>query len=298
MDRLTAAEVFITIVERGSMIAAAETLGMSRSMVTRYLAQMEDWAGTRLLHRSTRRLSLTAAGEQALIHCQQLQTVAQHLGHDLVDVDEQPAGLLRISCSPFVAQYLLQPLLYAFQEQYPRVGFDLQIRNERVNLVEERIDLAIRITNELDPNIIARPLGRCHSVICATPLYLKQAGNPLTPDQLAAHNCLLYANFGKSIWPLVRDDEPVNVAVKGNLGSNDTAVLLRAVLAHQGISMLPGLSVKPYLESGELVTVLPDSTPQSMGIYAIYRSRTHMPKALRLLIDRLVERIQTLGWAA
>jgi len=167
MDRLTAAEVFITIVERGSMVAAAEALDMSRSMVTRYLAQMEDWAGTRLLHRSTRSLSLTAAGEQALQHCQQLLTVSHQLSSGLTDSEEQPKGLLRISCSQFAAQHLLQSSLYQFQEQYPLVGFDLQIRNERVNLVEERIDLAIRVTNALDPNIIARPLGSCRSAICA-----------------------------------------------------------------------------------------------------------------------------------
>ena len=298
MDRLTAAEVFITIVERGSMVAAAEALDMSRSMVTRYLAQMEDWAGTRLLHRSTRSLSLTAAGEQALQHCQQLLTVSHQLSSGLTDSEEQPKGLLRISCSQFAAQHLLQSSLYQFQEQYPLVGFDLQIRNERVNLVEERIDLAIRVTNDLDPNIIARPLGNCRSVICATPAYLQRVGTPLTPDQLSNHNCLLYANFGKSIWPLLRNDEPVNVAVKGNLSSNDTTILLRAALDHQGISMLPHISVTPYLASGELVSVLPEYEPQTMGIYAIYRSRSHMPKALRLLIDLLAEQMPTLGQAS
>ena len=289
MDRLTAAEVFITIVERGSMIGAADALDMSRSMVTRYLAQMEAWAGTRLLHRSTRRLSLTAAGEKALFHCQRLREISQDVEAGLGDSLEQPRGRLRISCSQFVAQLILLPSLKSYLHRYPEVAVDLQIRNEMINLVEERIDLAIRITNALDPNIIARPLGQCPSVICASPEYLQQRGTPQSAEQLRSHNCLVYANFGTSVWEMEYQGEMVSVPVTGNLSANDTSVLLSAVRDHGGISMVPYMSAAPYLASGQLVEVLPDYHPHSLGIYGIYRSRTHMPQALRLLIDQLVE---------
>lgn len=288
MDRLTAAEVFITIVERGSMIGAAEALDMSRSMVTRYLAQMEEWAGTRLLHRSTRRLSLTAAGEKALIQCQRLREISQEVSSGLGDAEEQPRGQLRVSCPQFIAQTIL-PTIQSYLQRYPQVSLDLQIRNEMVNLVEERIDLAIRVTNELDPNIIARPLGSCRSVICASPAYLQARGTPQRAEQLSEHNCLLYANFGKAVWPLDHQGEAVAVPVAGNLSANDTTVLLNAVLNDGGIAMLPELSAAPYLTSGQLVSLLPDYIPLELRVQGIYRSRTHMPKALRLLIDQLVE---------
>lgn len=288
MDRLTAAEVFITIVERGSMIGAADALDMSRSMVTRYLAQMESWAGTRLLHRSTRRLSLTAAGEHALIQCQRLREITQEVESGLGDSNDNPRGHLRISCSQVVAQSMLFPTVQTYLNQYPDVSVDLVISNEVINLVEERIDLAVRITNALDPNIIARPLGQCDSVLCASPEYLQQRGTPSQPDQLRHHNCLVYANFGKSIWELSYGEEQISVPVSGTLSANDTSFLLCAVRQHSGISMLPLMSVAAELAKGDLMQVLPDYQPPTLGIYGIYRSRTHMPQALRLLIDQLV----------
>lgn len=287
MDRLTAAEVFITIVERGSMIGAADTLGMSRSMVTRYLSQMEDWAGTRLLHRSTRSLSLTAAGEKALQQCRQLREISREVSSGLSDSQEQPRGRLRISGPQFIGQLIL-PSLQTYLQRYPEVSVDLQVRNEMVHLVEERIDLAIRVSNELDPNIIARPLGRCDSVICASPDYLQQQGTPSRPEQLSEHNCLLYANFDKTVWSLTRDRETLAIPVSGNLSSNDTSVLLNAIRNDGGIAMLPKACVAADLGSGRLVTLLPDCQPVTLGIHGIYRSRTHMSQALRLLIDQLV----------
>lgn len=287
MDRLTAAEVFITIVERGSMIGAADALDMSRSMVTRYLSQMEDWAGTRLLHRSTRSLSLTAAGEKALQQCRLLREISREVASGLGDSQEQPRGRLRISGPQFIGQLIL-PSLQTYLQRYPEVSVDLQVSNEMVHLVEERIDLAIRVSNELDPNIIARPLGRCTSVICASPGYLQQRGTPTRPEQLSKHNCLLYANFDKAVWPLTWGGEPVTVPVSGNLSSNDTSVLLNAIRNDGGIAMLPQVSVAADLDAGVLVNLLPDSQPATLSIHGIYRSRTHMSQALRLLIDQLV----------
>ncbi|WP_145577817.1 LysR family transcriptional regulator, partial [Yersinia alsatica] len=172
MDRITAAEVFVAIVERGSMIAAADALEMSRAMVTRYLAQMEQWAGARLLHRTTRKLSLTHAGEATLERCRRMLEFAQDM--DLVEgqEDEELRGLLRISCSQSLGQSALAIAVTEYLRRYPQVAVDLQMNNRTVNLVEERIDLALRITNDLDPNLIARPLATCHSVVCAAPSYL------------------------------------------------------------------------------------------------------------------------------
>lgn len=289
MDRITAAEVFVTIVDRGSMIAAAETLEMSRAMVTRYLAQMEQWAGARLLHRTTRKLSLTDAGERTLERCRQMLVLAGEI--DLVEEgqSDELRGLLRITCSQSLGQTALVGAVAQYLKRHPQVAVDLQMNNRAVNLVEERIDLALRITNELDPNLIARPLSTCASVVCAAPAYLAAHGTPRQPQDLALHNCLTYSYFGKSLWHFDAQGVKSAVAVSGNLSANESVVLMAGTVQGAGISMQPYYSAAPLLASGELVELLPDYRPQSMGIYGIYTSRRQMPATLRTMLDFLVE---------
>ena len=289
MDRITAAEVFITIVDRGSMIAAAETLEMSRAMVTRYLAQMEQWAGARLLHRTTRKLSLTDAGERTLERCRQMLALAGEI--DLVEGEQSDElrGLLRITCSQSLGQTALVGAVAQYLKRHPQVAVDLQMNNRTVNLVEERIDLALRITNELDPNLIARPLSSCASVVCASPAYLAAQGTPRHPQDLALHNCLTYSYFGKSLWHFDLQGVKSAVAVSGNLSANESVVLMAGTVQGAGISMQPYYSAAPLLASGELIELMPDYRPQSMGIYGIYTSRRQMPATLRTMLDFLVE---------
>ena len=289
MDRLTAANVFITIVQRGSLTAAADVLGISRAMVTRYLAQLESWSGARLLHRSTRRLSLTPAGERTLARCQQLVLLAQEIEQSQQQSGEELEGLLRVSCSLSLGSSTLSLALAEFQQRYPRIRVDMHISNQRVNLIEERIDLALRITSQLEPNVIACPLHVCDSVICATPAYLEREGLPQYPRQLAQHNCLTYSNFGKSLWRFTQGSEQDEVAVSGNLSANDAMMLLSATLHDMGISMLPEHSVGRLLAEGKLVKLFPDYQLNRMGIYAIYTSRQHQSPQVRVLLDFLVE---------
>ncbi|QGH62254.1 LysR family transcriptional regulator [Serratia proteamaculans] len=299
MDRITAAEVFITIVDRGSMIAAAETLEMSRAMVTRYLAQMEQWAGARLLHRTTRKLSLTDAGERTLERCRQMLALAGEI--DLVEGEQSDElrGLLRITCSQSLGQTALVGAVAQYLKLHPQVAVDLQMNNRAVNLVEERIDLALRITNELDPNLIARPLSSCASVVCAAPAYLAAHGTPRHPQDLALHNCLTYSYFGKSLWHFDHQGVKSAVAVSGNLSANESVVLMAGTVQGAGISMQPYYSVAPLLASGELIELMPDYRPQSMGIYGIYTSRRQMPATLRTMLDFLVEWFATdASWRA
>jgi len=288
MDRITAAEVFITIVDRGSMIAAAETLEMSRAMVPRYLAQMEQWAGARLLHRTTRKLSLTDAGERTLERCRQMLVLAGEI--DLVEGEQSDElrGLLRITCSQSLGQTALVGAVAQYLKRHPQVAVDLQMNNRTVNLVEERIDLALRITNELDPNLIARPLSSCASVVCASPAYLAAYGTPRHPQDLALHNCLTYSYFGKSLWHFDHQGVKSAVAVSGNLSANESVVLMAGTAQGAGISMQPYYSAAPLLASGDLIELMPEYRPQSMGIYGIYTSRRQMPATLRTMLDFLV----------
>ncbi|MCU8038149.1 LysR family transcriptional regulator [Shewanella sp. SM69] len=306
MDRLEAAKVFVTIVERGSMISAANALDMSRSMVTRYLSEMEEWSGARLLHRSTRSLSLTPAGEQVLDYCHRLLELANEVpavSHAAVAI---PRGLLRISCSQFLAHQILAPVVQQYLASYSQASVNFHVSSQTVDLVAERIDLAIRITNELDPNLIARRLGECESVVCAAPSYLAARAAVLHPEDLTQHNCLTYSYFGDVMWRFYKTDvgpkqaqalnsdpksnqgQAFNVPVNGNFSANDSMVVLNATLAGEGIAMQPVWAAKPYLDSGQLVPLLTEFKPQSLGVYGVYQSRKHMQPALRVMMDMLV----------
>ncbi|WAC45439.1 LysR family transcriptional regulator [Pseudomonas sp. SL4(2022)] len=291
MDRLTATRVFVEVVERGSQTAAADALEMSRAMVSRYLGELETWVGARLLHRTTRKLSLTGAGEQLLGQCREMLAMADAMQSVSRTDEAAPRGTLRIACSQSLAQAWLVHALDEFIRLYPQVSVDLLVGSQAVNLVEARIDLALRITNQLDPNLIARQLAVCRSVVCATPAYLARHGTPQRPEELAQHNCLSYAYFGRSIWEFSRAGEPHAVAVSGNLSANESMVLLEAALADIGISLQPRYSVGAHLRSGALVRLLPDYEPQQLGIHALYGTRRQMPPALRALLDFLIQRL-------
>lgn len=171
MDKLTAMEVFVTVVDCGSQSAAAEKLNLSRPVISRYLAELEDWSGSCLLHRTTRRLSLTAAGGDLLPRCRHVLEMT----HDMrgaSDLSENtPHGLLRITVSSSFAQAQMAQAVSAYIKKYPNVGIELLLLDRTVNLIDERIDLAIRITNDLDDQLIARQLSVCRSVVCASPAY-------------------------------------------------------------------------------------------------------------------------------
>lgn len=290
MDRITAAEVFVCIAERASMTSAADALDMSRAMVTRYLAQMERWAGARLLHRTTRRLSLTEAGEETLGRCRRMLEVATDMALTPSDEADVPRGLLRVACAQSLAQDVLARAVAEYLRRHPLAAIDLHIAARPVNLVEERIDLAIRITDELDPNLIARPLGHCPSVICAAPAYLAAHGTPRSAHELATHNCLTYSYFGKSLWEFDQEGERIAVPVSGNLSANESQVLLAAAIEGAGIAMQPVYSASGPIAQGRLVALLPGLMPRPLGVYGLYGSRRQMPASLRVLLDFLVER--------
>ncbi|SFN38198.1 LysR family transcriptional regulator [Xenorhabdus japonica] len=287
MDRITAARVFITIVEQGSLIAAADRLDMSRAMVSRYLAEMEKWVGVRLLHRTTRKIGLTSAGENAYQRSLKLMELAEGMPVQQSLEAQTLKGLLRVSCSQSLGISALAVAIPEFMRMYPQIAVNLQINNKAVNLIEERIDLAIRITNNLEPNLIARPLSTCHSIVCAAPSYLVGKSIPQNPADLTSHNCLTYNFFGKSLWVFEKQHENYSVPVSGTLSANESTVLMEAILQGAGIAMQPYYSVSSYLMSGQLVELLPDYQPQAMGIYGLYASRQNMPSTLRVLLDFL-----------
>jgi len=290
MDRLTAVRVFVEVAERGSLTRAAEHLEMSLGMVSRYLASVEEWLGTRLLHRTTRRISLSEAGHEALIRCRQMLDLSREMESVVGSRRREPVGRLRVSSSPSFAEAQLTLALLDFQKHHPRVEIELVLADRPVDLVEERIDLTVRITNALDDQLVARQLAVCRSVLCASPAYIEKHGSPRKPRELESHACITHAYGSRAEYRLRHGDAVVTVPVKGVLSSNETAVLRQAALAGAGIAMLPTYQVVEDLRRGALVRLLPQHEPEAMGIHAVYLSRRHQPHALRLLIEWLGRR--------
>lgn len=290
MDRLTATKVFVTVVDQGSLTQAAEHLDMTTAMVSRYVAALENWLDARLLHRTTRRISLTEAGQAALPSCRQLLEAADDIQHQAGTLSRTPRGRLRITSSSSFAESQLAPAVVEFQRQYPEVEVTLTAADRNVDLTAERIDLALRITNSLEPTHIARRLTVCRSVLCAAPEYLATHGKPKTLNDLKQHLCLSHALVGATKFRFVRKGKPVEVDVQERFSTNETAILRSAVLAGAGIGVLPTYYVSQDLKSGRLAPLLPEYEPGTLGIYAILLSRQHQPLALRLLLDFLIER--------
>lgn len=292
MDRLTAMRVFVEVAERGSLTLAAEHLALSRAMVSRHLASLEQWLGARLLHRTTRRVGLSDAGEQALPRCRRMLEMADEVQAVAGTPGGEPAGRLRITTSPSFAQAQLTAAVVAFQQRHSRVDVDLLAIDRPVNLADERIDLAVRITNTLDDAFVARRLATCRSVLCASPAYLSRRGTPSSAEALKAHDCLIHAFGNRATYRLRQGDQMLSIAVGGTLFSNETAVLRAAALAGAGIAMLPTYFVRADLDRGDLVGLLPACEPEPLGIHAVYLTRRHQPQALRLMIEFLAERFR------
>ena len=290
MDRMTAMNVFVEVVERGSLTAAAEALEMSRAMVTRYLAEVERWLGARLLHRTTRRISLTGLGEAALLRFRQMLAIGDELRGELASDNPEPHGLIRVTSSVSFGQSHLAAAVAGFVQRYPLARVELLAVDRLVNLVEERVDVAVRISRAIDPALIARRLATCRSLLCAAPAYLARHGTPTSAEELARHNCLTHHYVGKSVWQLQRGGRAIAVAVGGSISANEASLLLEAVRAGAGIAMLPSYQVAPYLRSGELVALLPEYALEEMGIHAVYASRRQLPAIMRSFLDYLVER--------
>lgn len=296
MDRLIAMQVFTEVAKSGSFTATADKLDMSRAMVTRYVSELEQWLGARLLQRTTRRVTLTDAGENCLRRSEQMMALMENMEEETGSHEGELRGQLRITCSMSFAYAQIAAAIVDFLKRYPQLKIDLNISEGALNLVDARIDLAIRISAEPDPSLIGRVLAPCSSVLVASPAYLRAHGMPLTPAELVAHRGLSYANFGKSVWTLRRGQEQVSVRISSYFSANEATALLRAAQAGGGIALQPVYLAKPHLEDGSLQVVLPEWQLPDMSIYALYPSRKHLSPAVRALLDFLAERFANRTW--
>lgn len=296
MDRLLAMRVFAQVAATGSFSATAEQMELSRAMVTRAIAELEQWLNARLLQRTTRRVSLTDAGEQFLQGCQQLLELSDKVACDLQDYNQALRGQLRLACSTSFAYAQMAGAVSDFLALHPQLKIDMNLSDVSVDLVDARIDLAIRITNNPDPMLVGRKLARCRSLVVAAPAYVARQGAPGVPDELVHHRCLAHAHVGRHLWHFSRASEATQVEINSHLSLNDANVLMQAVLAGSGIGLLPGYLVGPHIARGELLPLLPDWQVPEMSIYALYPSRRYLAPGVRALVDFLVARFATVQW--
>ncbi len=289
MDRIQAMQLFVEVADRGSLTAAADALDISRAMASRYLEALERWLGVRLMHRTTRRVSLTDAGSEAIERCRQVLELTRDVQTIAGARRAEPSGTLRVTTSASFAQAHLSAAVAAFLDLHPRLRVELLALDRAVNLVEERIDLAVRITDRLDPSLLARRIGPCRSVICAAPSYLAGHSAPMTIETLAHHRCAIHEHM-RAGFRLRRDGRSIMAPVNAVLTSNDTEVIRQAALAGAGVTVLPTYLVSDDLAGGRLRRVLVEYEPEPLSIYAVYLSRQYQPRPLRLLLDFLVAR--------
>ncbi len=291
MDKLTRIKVFVQVVESGSFSAASERLGISRAAASKYVSQLEAHLGGRLLNRTTRHVSITESGRVYFERCKDILHYMEEADDMVSGLSGTPKGNLRISAPSVFTERHVVPLISEFTTMYPNVKVEIMVSDRYVDLVDEGYDLAIRVTDTQNSDLIARRLARCRHVLIASPDYLKNAPALDSPEDLANHACLLYTFTEGGRWPLHKDGVDHSVKVTPVMMSNNPEVLLQASINGMGISIMPTFIASDAIRRGELQTVLDDYESLQLDIYAIYTSRHYLPAKTRVFIDFLKERI-------
>jgi DNA-binding transcriptional LysR family regulator len=291
MDRLTAMEMFARVVAEKSFSNAARQLGVSKSVVSKAIAELEDRLGAQLLNRTTRQMSLTEVGQAYHIRCLEILDQVDEVEQLVTEQAHAPKGLLRIAGPvTFSIVHLGQPIS-GFLAENPELGVELSLNDRVVDIVEEGFDLAIRISRRLrDSNLIAVKLSTARSVTSVSPEYLEKFGMPQHPRDLLKHSCLRYSNLGPAQEWTFQDPEtkaPIQVGVSGRVITNNGEVLRSAAVSGQGIIYGPSFIVADDICSGRLVPILKEYAGPPFGIYAVYPPNRHVSAKVRALIDYL-----------
>ncbi len=291
MDRLDSMKIFVRVAELGSFSAVAKQLDVARSVVTRQVAALEAHLGAKLIARSTRSLSLTSAGTAYLERCREILNLVEAAETGLAEERLVPRGLLRLSVPLSFGLRHLLPLLIDFNVTYPELSCELDFTDRRVNLVEQGLDLAIRITQRLDPLDVARRIGSSKLLVVAAPDYLRRYGAPQHPAELAKHECLVYLPTQQGGWSFLIDGAMQSFPISGRMRANNGDALMEAAIRGLGITCQPSFIVASAVATGRLQTILADYPMPELGIFALLPSHRYIPHRVRVLIDYLAERI-------
>lgn len=292
IDITKAMQAFVAVVDKGNFVSAAEMLDTSTAAISRQISGLESHLGVRLLHRTTRRLSLTDIG-------QEFYSRAQSILSDIAEAESiagqevlQPKGTLRISAPHSYGIHELAPLLTEFRRQFPDLQLYIDLSDRVVDLANEGIDVALRISRSLTSQLIARKLHEIPMIVCATPAYLKKYGHPQNPEDLTEHAILNYSylSTGEN-WSFThKNGNEVHIRVHPTVQATNGELLTTLALDDAGIIVQPDFILAPYLARGELVPILQDWSMGTFYLYALYLSRKHLSAKVRAFIDFMVEK--------
>ncbi|MDA5193158.1 LysR family transcriptional regulator [Govanella unica] len=284
MDKLTAMQVFAAVVDEGSFSAAAARLNMAKSAVSTLVKTLEAELGVTLLNRTTRKVSLTEAGQRYKDRAEQILSDVEDADREAAALTATPRGTLRVSAGVSFGTQELGKVVATFLATYPEVRIDLQLTDRFVDLLDEGFDLAVRIGELRDSSLIARKLTSARRLTCASPDYLEAHGTPQHPNDLRQHNCLGYSGGG---WSFQEQGRPLIPALEGRLIGNNGDVLCAAAVAGSGIVFAPSFILGDDIRAGRLVPILTAYEAPPVGIYAIYPPSRHISAKLRAFIDSL-----------
>lgn len=293
MDLLLCIKTFVTVAEAGSFARAAERLGLSNAAVTRHVASLEERLGGRLLQRTTRKVRITEAGQLCLERFGRVLGDLQDIGQLVQGGAVEPQGLLRITSTTLFWMHRIAPALPEFQKRYPKVSLQANLTERVLDIVEEGYDLALQIVRPDAHSVVARSIVPLRRIVYASPEYLEQHGEPQRPDDLAKHNCLVYAYSGETVEWLFRNGSAEHrVEVNGTLRSSDANTLRLAALAGVGLARGPVFILADDLRAGRLVQLLPSYESVDPSLWAVYPSRRQLSAKVRAFIDFLEEKFE------
>ncbi|MFT5781895.1 MAG: DNA-binding transcriptional LysR family regulator [Pseudomonas sp.] len=284
MNRWEGMDEFVAVAECGQFTAAAERLGLSSSQISRQVARLEERLQTRLFYRSTRKVSLTEAGQTFLQHCQRLQDGREEALRAIGDLSSEPKGLLRMTCAVAYGERFIVPLVNEFIAQHPQLRLELELTNRPLDLLQEGLDLAIRLGSLHDERLVATRLAPRVMYLCAAPAYLQRYGRPHSLSELAQHNCLIAS---RDQWLFQQAGREQTLRVQGNWRCNSGEAVLDAALRGFGLCQLPDYYVQPHLHSGALVALLPAQQPPNSAVWALYSQQRHLSPKVRQLVEHL-----------
>jgi len=294
MDRHLAIQCFCRVVETGSFAAAARDMNCSRSVVTKYIGQLEQWTGNRLLSRTTRSMHLTAAGERFYDYARRVVADTTDMLSALRDSQARPSGRVVVSAPVSLTLGFLADHLQAFREAFPQVQLEVRLTDRAVDLVREGVDVALRGQAQLeDSTLVAIPLMQFDRVLAASPAYWRRHGKPDHPRALSRHNCLPYLLGSDALrWKLAGPDGEHIVEAGGTFRTDNSLFLVHALLHGAGVGLVPAVLVRHYLESGALETVLADYRAEPRNLFAVYASRSYLPARVSALVRFLKTRLE------
>ena len=289
MDKFTGMQLFVRVAETGSFAAVAQQMGVDRSVVTRQISALETQLGTKLMTRSTRSLTLTTAGAAYLEKCRLILNMVDAAESSLTEEKAEPRGRVRLGLPLSYGLQKLMPLLLEFAQSHPQIQLVMDFSDRRSKLIEEGIDLSIRITNRLEPGDIVRKLGNSRLMTVASPQYLAEYGKPKNPSDLAQHQALLYSHdFQSTTWVyLDKDGTSYRVSIPPRMAANNGEALMQATAQGLGITRQPDFIAQPYIDTGSVKEILPRYTSEPLGIYAVLPSNRYIPHRVSALIEFL-----------